>query len=139
MVNETYECCLLFLVLALFFFMIGIYFDTVGNKENTNELLQFFKIRIRDKKYSSFWKYLFVFFGSIHKILLIFLFLKSLGDFNNAKNIGSLILFILYIGSANIYRKAGFLLLWFFAFFIIGQYYLSLCWKALLTPNYNVQ
>jgi len=120
MVSETYECCLFFLVLAIFFFMIGIYFDTVGKNENTNELLQFFKIRIQKKNYSSFWKYLFVFFGSIHKILLIYLFWTSLNDFNNAKNIGSLVLFVLFISSANIYRKLGFLLLWHFAFFIVG-------------------
>jgi len=128
MVSETYECCLLFLVLAMFFFMIGIYFDTVDKSENTNELLQFFKIRIQNKKYSSFWKYLFVFFGSIHMILLFSLFYLCLNDFNNAKNMGSLVLFVVFVSSADIYRKLGFLLLWFFAFFIIGQYYFSLCW-----------
>jgi hypothetical protein len=138
MVSETYEFCLLFLVLALFFFMIGIYFDTVDKKTNTNELLQFFKIRIQNKNYSSFWKYLFVFFRSIHVILLIFLFFKSLTNFNNAKNMGSLVLFVFFISSAKFYRKAGFLLLWFFAFFIIAQYYFSLCWKNFMTPDYNV-
>ena len=138
MVTETYECCLLFLVLALFFFMIGTYFDTVDKNEDQNELLQFLKIRIQKKTYSSFWRYLFVFFGSIHKILLIFLFFKSLNNFNNAKNMGSLILFVLFISSAKFYRKAGFLLLWFFAFFIIAQYYFSLCWVHFLTPKHNV-
>jgi hypothetical protein len=99
MVSETYECCLFFLVLAIFFFMIGIYFETVDKTGDKNELLQFFKIRIQKKSYSSFWKYLFVFFGNIHAIFLFYLFLTSLNDFNNAKNIGSLVLFVLFISS----------------------------------------
>jgi hypothetical protein len=51
---------------------------------------------------------------------------------------GSLVLFVFFISSAKFYRKAGFLLLWFFAFFIIAQYYFSLCWKNFMTPDYNV-
>lgn len=72
------------------------------------------------------WKVNFYVLRYVHVIMLACLYWFGSSDLNNFRSLGFMLLFSFWSMSEMLYRKTVKILIFFCAFFILGQYYFSL-------------
>lgn len=128
------EQTLMFLTLATFYMMISCMRMT-QKSSGQEDLIQFFRKRIADPRFSNGWKFLFMFLRYIQSVVLLFLFFNGISNLNNFKNLGFMVFFVVYTAYEEIYRQTSILLILFTSFYIFGQYFFSLTYQLVMDEN----
>jgi hypothetical protein len=119
------ELALYFLIMTLCFMSVSS-FKLLFDYKQEDVLKVLFTRKILSKNSTIRWRFLFFILKNIQILVLIVLFINGSGNLNKFKNLGFMIFFIAFTSSEQLYRKTGWILTLFIAFFIYGQYYYSL-------------
>lgn len=138
MVNETIEQFFMLVTLLLFYMMISSYLKRIDNQSVENGLIRFFRQRISSKNPSMKWIWVFLSCRYAHILVLIFLFQRGVSNLDCVNNLGFLIFFVVYTGYEDIYRKTGYVLIFFTSVFILGQYFTSLFYQVVMDNDETI-
>jgi hypothetical protein len=129
----------MYVVLMTFCLQVGCLYAMQGvNKEPV--MISFFRKRIRDKKSSSLWTFIFQFLPYIQNIVLIYMFAIGIANPDRLQNMIYILAFVIYFAYPGIYRSTSIILMLVCGVFIIGQYGVSLMYKIFFTlphTSYN--
>lgn len=115
---------------SLYFCVLILVFMTISNlkltlaQDQSEYVRENFLHLVTKEKGSIVWKFLYFIFKNIQLVVLVIIFFKGASTLNTLKSLGFMIFFVLFASSEPLYRKASRILIFFTAFFILGEYFL---------------
>jgi hypothetical protein len=123
--HPTLEQMLYFIIMTIFWMMFGFIYNTYESTQD-QYIFELFQAKIKDKKSSMIWKFLYFILKRIHWFVLLILFYMGSLNINHFANMMFIIFFVAFSTYPDLYRRYSWVLSFFVSYLIFVQYFFHL-------------